>query len=279
MLPNVDISGIAVLCPMRIERLSIEREVRAAGVRGVQVVQTGIGREAVARAVERISAALPESIGARRLDSPNPTARCAAPVFTAAEGADGAGPAPDPARPMLILAGACGGLKPVPDVPRIERIVDAHGHVWYPEEDPGAGVTLIAVDEVVSTPEDKRLLAERSGASIVDMESHAFCAACEKAGVRWAVVRGVSDTPDETLPADVLNWITPGGDTRSARAAWDMLRRPRLIPHMFDVLSRSAHVLPQVGAEVARIIGAEAARALVESTPGVADERLWAGMP
>jgi len=86
------------------------------------------------------------------------------------------------------------------------------------------------------------------------MESHAFAAACERFGLRYAIVRGVSDTPDETLPAEALGWIRPDGSTRTARAVIDLLRHPKLIPHMVAVMRRCGRVLPKVGQRVRQLV-------------------------
>ncbi|MFM9902052.1 MAG: hypothetical protein ACKVOT_13655 [Polaromonas sp.] len=208
---------VLVLCPMEIERRAVAREVEAARLTTAQVLRTGVGKDAIIR------------------------------EFRAAAEAS---------RPRLvILAGACGALRPVDDVPPIARVIDEHGGEWTS----GVGMVesgriLIAVDRVVSTPADKRALADATGAAIVDMESHAFAAACVQLGLPWAVVRGVSDTPDETLPGEVLGWISPDGRTRNGRAVLDMIRKPSLIPHIRSVLRRSGRVLPEVGRRVVEII-------------------------
>jgi nucleoside phosphorylase len=211
---------VAVICPMGIEMKAVAREVRAAGLEGrVALHQSGIGAARIVATVEKAAAG-------------------------------GAG--------VMVLAGACGGLRPTADVPRIARVVDEHGGVWaggvgFAGDDPTA-VTLVAVDRVVETPEAKRALAEKTGASIVDMESHAFARRCEGLGVRWTVVRGVSDTPEEMLPGEVLGWVTEEGETRAGRAVWDMVRRPRLVWPMVKVLRRSERVLPGVGRGVVEVV-------------------------
>lgn len=184
----------------------------------VRVLQTGVGRDAVVEATRSEARAISETAGAA----------------------------------TLILAGVCGGLRPCPDVPRIARVIDERGREWRTQAPDG--VTLIGVDRVISSPRDKRELAERTGAAIVDMESHAFIAECERLGARWHVIRGVSDTPEETLPGEVLGWIDAAGNTRYGRAAGDLIRRPRLIRPIASVLRRSARVLPLVGEEVARVV-------------------------
>lgn len=172
---------------------------------------------------------------------------------------------------LVILAGACGGLVHGEDVPRIGRVVDGRGGVWTPFMAEAGGATLTGVDEIVSTPDDKAALAARTGASIVDMEAHALAPYCEGRGVAWAVVRGVSDTPEETLPREVLGWITPGGDERRLRAAWDMVRRPSLVPQVRGAMVRAGRVLPEVGRRVVEIVRVWEARggSAVEGT-GVA---------
>ena len=220
-------SGVVVFCPMRIERLHVERVLRGAGMAGVRVVQTGIGKDAVVRAATREQATL------------------------------------------FVLAGACGGLAGGEDVPGIARVVDEHGQSWTPWGADSRGVILAAVDRIVSMPGDKRALAASTGAAIVDMESHAFAAECERRGIAWTVVRGVSDTPEETLPGEVMGWITPEGETRTGRAVLDMLRRPRLIGHIVGVVRRSNRVLPLVGKRVVEVVRKWESRAGVTKGAGV----------
>lgn len=229
-------TSVFVLCPMAIEHRAVSHAVRELYRSDVCVRQTGIGKAAVVAAVRHIAmngrtAAAPSESGSQR--TKDATAR------------------------LVILAGACGGLREVGDVPRIGRVIDEHGHAWSTGDDGDGAVTLIGVDRVVSSPGDKQRLADSTGAAIVDMESHAFIAACEQAGLRWAIVRGVSDTPDETLPGEVLNWIDAAGNTRNGRAAWDLFRKPRLISHIVPVIRRSNRVLPQVGRRVVELIGQE----------------------
>ncbi len=226
-----------VICPMEIELAAVRRAARAARTAGaphLELHRSGIGKEAIVaclrRAVERPAPGLP-------------------PVG------------------VVLLAGACGALRHVEDVPPIARVIDEHGNEWRSGVGMVAeGCTLIAVDRIVGTPAEKVALARGSGADIVDMESHAFAAACVELRVRWGVVRGVSDTPEETLPGEVLSWIRPDGRTRTVRAAWDLLRRPGLIPHTARVLRRSRRVLPLVGRRVVDVAGGAEAGAAVRPT-------------
>lgn len=254
-----------MLCPMQIERRAVVEALsgwaggRAArrGLEGdplaecwdlgpIRVIQTGIGQDAVVRAL-RAAVRVGES-GAR-------------PV-------------------LVVLAGLCGGLVETVELPRIDEVVDEHGARWAcgawwnragtgagtgegaaekAGETGGAGVRLVGVDRVVSSPAEKAALARSSGAEIVDMESHAFIRACEEvardrgAVLCWSVVRGVSDTPGETLPGEVVAWLDERGNTRTLRALRDLACKPRLIPHIYGVMRRSSRVLPKVGARTLAI--------------------------
>ncbi len=214
--------SIVVLCPMEIERKAVASALRKAGlceVEGVRVIRTGIGKEAVIRALAGVTPGL----------------------------AGGS---------LIVLAGACGGLTHTDDAPRIVGVIDEHGGRWTPalvRQSDSGGVLLVAVDRIVATPADKRELAQRTGAAIVDMESHAFAAECDRRGMAWTVVRGVSDTPDELLSPEVLGWLRPDGRTRAVRAAIDLARRPSLIPHIMGVMRRAHRVLPLVGERVVEI--------------------------
>lgn len=224
--------SIVVLCPMQIEHKAVSRELRRAGLSRVPVVQTGIGREAILRALLRE-------------------------IERHGSGA------------LYVLAGACGGLVATADVPPVARVIDERGGAWRPfgAPDDGAGVTLIGVDRIIATPADKRALADETGAAIVDMETHAFAAECERRGAAWSVVRGVSDAPEETLPPEVLGWVRPDGGTRAVRAAIDLARRPSLVPHIVGVVRRANRVLPKVGAQVAAVCTAWESRAAVAASP------------
>lgn len=205
---------VVILCPMSVERSAIAKALARASLGTAKVIQTGIGAGAIVSAAKVHAGAA-----------------------------------------ALILAGVAGGLREVADVPPLGAIVDERGAAY--DDFLGrvaGGVTLVGVDRIVDTPAAKLALAHSTGASIVDMESHAFAACCRSLGVRWGVVRGVSDTPSETLPAEILGWITPQGNTRVVRAVCDMALSPSHIPHIMRFARRSQRVLPQVGDRVVELV-------------------------
>jgi hypothetical protein len=94
------------------------------------------------------------------------------------------------------------------------RVVDAQGLVLWeggPLGIPGAeAVTMLAADELVDDPAERRRLHELTGADAVDLESGPLA----RSGRLQGVLRAVSDTPERTLngisgsvkPAGTYDW-------------------------------------------------------------------------
>lgn len=144
---------------------------------------------------------------------------------------------------QVVSAGVCGGLDPalrpgdlivpqrvlapggeVLDVsPAMRRaILDRIGPV------PAAAI-LATSDRVLSTPEAKADLRARTGAAAVDMESAAVMRRAAAAGAAALVVRGVSDAAGETVPAELLEVMSPDGHVRAVRALAALVFSPRLV--------------------------------------------------
>jgi hypothetical protein len=90
------------------------------------------------------------------------------------------------------------------------RVVDASGEVLWedgPLGVPGAEpVTILAADEVVDDPDERRRLHEHTGADATDLESGPLA----RTGRLRGVLRAVSDTPDRTLHG-ICSAVTPEG--------------------------------------------------------------------
>ena len=71
---------------------------------------------------------------------------------------------------------------------------------------PGYDIALMCTsDEVVSTPEQKRAMAESTGCQIVDMEMANVAEVVSRFGIEILGIRAISDEADETVPADILS--------------------------------------------------------------------------
>ncbi|MDA1233456.1 MAG: hypothetical protein O3A53_01500 [Acidobacteria bacterium] len=110
----------------------------------------------------------------------------------------------------LVSVGYVGALDPTLDVGQIfvARQIAREGsppkHVETPEFPRDIGVaqgTLLTIDRVAQTCEDKRTL-RRSGADAVDMEAYAVAEEAERRSVPFYCVRVVSDRADTDFPVD-----------------------------------------------------------------------------
>ena len=132
----------------------------------------------------------------------------------------------DPAlRPGDIIVGAGvvgsdGKMRATDDAlaQRLCAALDESGRQW------SAGL-VAGVDQALATAAAKQALAARTGAVIVDMESHAVAAA----GLPFAVLRVVVDPAERALPASVLAALDPSGRVNMAALAAGLLRHPREI--------------------------------------------------
>lgn len=173
-------------------------------------------------------------------------------------------PGPDD---CVILAGCCAGLCAGAELGGvIERILTPDGREFRPTMilDAAAGAarrTLVAVDAVLTTPAAKAELWRRTGAELADMESHALAAAVATTGARWCVLRGVSDTHNESLPEQAGMWITPDGRTRTGRVVMDLMKAPWLTPGVMNLARRTGVGLAQVAAQLDALLAQPAAMA------------------
>ena len=203
--------------------LEIERRAASAAVAArARVVRTGPGALAVARAVEGLDLA---------------------------------------SNGLVVLFGVAGGIAESPIAVTASDVIDGDtGERWTPTVGSDGGVVVVGVEAPIGTVEEKRALAARTGASVVDCESHGFARACAERGVRWAIVRGVSDGPGDTLPACAATWVRDDGITNARRVAADLLRRPVLIAPVARLGRATRAGLASAGARLDRIIDEESRR-------------------
>ena len=133
----------------------------------------------------------------------------------------------------VILAGLAGSVAPSHPAGRAYAaavVIDDDDRRCEPTLKCGTQASAVVGSslETLRTPQAKKAWAEQSGADLVDRESAAFARVATQRGWLWSVVRGVSDGPETTLPADVDRWIDSRGRTRyGAVLSAILLRRVR----------------------------------------------------
>jgi len=97
-------------------------------------------------------------------------------------------------------------------------------------------LTIVSVNAVVTTAAVKRDLAATSGASLVDMETHAVATEARAAGLPCASIRVISDDASQDLPKEIAALVQPQSGMRRLGAALAGIgRRPRAALDMWKL--------------------------------------------
>jgi len=136
--------------------------------------------------------------------------------------------------PGIIVAGIAGGLDP--SLVCGDVIVDELSTFDTSHLALRVG-TILTVEEVVSTCDQKRRAFESTSAHIVDMENAIVRQRCEDCGIPFVGIRAVSDTAFESLDAMLFDLVDEEGDPRIGAAINALVRRPTF---MMDVLRARA---------------------------------------
>lgn len=164
------------------------------------------------------------------------------------------------APPLVVLCGVAGALAEAPDAPRIHRVLDRDAREWkVPVTLPGSDepVTLLGLDDVVTTIDRKLALHRAFAASLVDTESHAFADACERRALRWTIVRAVSDGPRESLPAGVAEWVDEQGRARLGRFLRHCLLEPSAFFAAIRLHRRTRRAMRAAAARLVELLNVE----------------------
>lgn len=136
----------------------------------------------------------------------------------------------------IIIAGLAGALVSAAHTGEIivpaETIDHATGQTLRPMLDLGVvpGGRLVTCETPVPTPTGKAELAERYGASAVDMETAHLAAACATRGVPWAAVRAIGDELRDTMPPPFAGLVKADGRADPLAALKLLVNRPDLLP-------------------------------------------------
>ena len=192
------------------------------------------------------------------------TVRRAAPTAAIVGLAAGAGSAAIPeleGGTFAVLVGLCGSLASahVGDIVAYTRIADKDGAETIAAGDladvqralPRArGVVACMTDRVVTRAAERAALAAHFGADVVDMEGLHVARALRARGIRFAMVRVVSDDPRADLPP-IEDALEPGGAIRPFVLAGAFVRAPLAAMRFVRDIQASLRVLGSVAAALA----------------------------
>ena len=140
---------------------------------------------------------------------------------------------------FVMTCGFAGGLNPELSI----------GDVIFTTQDRELQARLLAVKakqarfhcatRIATTVAEKAQLRRDTGADAVEMESAAFDEVCREHGIRFAVVRGISDTAREDLPLDFNQLSRPDWSLDYGKLAWTVARSPWKIPALLRLQKNS----------------------------------------
>src|SRR5206468_3724956 len=99
---------------------------------------------------------------------------------------------------------------------------------------------LFSTDRIIVDPRERSELAAKiaDDPAAVDMESAGWARAASARGIPYIVVRVVSDTADESLPAYLARCYDPEGGIRRGKVLLHALAKPASVPRLLAMRRR-----------------------------------------
>ncbi|HKC12158.1 MAG TPA: hypothetical protein VKI41_09000 [Vicinamibacteria bacterium] len=155
----------------------------------------------------------------------------------------------------LLGAGVAGGLSPGLRAGEIlvgNPVRDASAAVGAPDaswmeaalrsEGAPRPATLLTVDELVWSAAGKASLwrtCSPAQPAAVDLESAAWARVAAEKGIPYLILRAVLDVAEEDLPEFLARCQDPDGGLSRSKVAWHALLRPRLVPDLSALRTRT----------------------------------------
>jgi adenosylhomocysteine nucleosidase len=127
---------------------------------------------------------------------------------------------------VIVSAGIAGALTArlkAGDIVHAREVVDADTDSRFAASD---GTAVILTVSSVSGPAEKRKLAERWKADVVDMEAAAIAAVAQNRGIEFAALKAISDEVDFVMPP-VGEFVDQAGKFQTLRFATYIAARPK----------------------------------------------------
>jgi adenosylhomocysteine nucleosidase len=154
----------------------------------------------------------------------------------------------------LVVIGVSGALSPelaTTDLIVASRVVDEDGSGHDADVESVAAATratggrpavIMSARRIADSVDEKRRLARQAGGglAVVDLESASYVAAAGGAGIPWIVLRAVSDSAGEALPALLNRSLDAGGAVSRGRVLRGLFGDPGALPQLLALRRRVA---------------------------------------
>ncbi len=167
--------------------------------------------------------------------------------------------------PFVLSVGFSGALVPElkkGDIVVADGVTNADGSTRLAIDlkmpaDPSHGLHvghICMTDHIVRLVEEKKALAQRTGAIAVDMESLAVAQVCQERGTRFLSVRAISDDLSIDLPPEVLAILGPKGAVRAGALVGSILKRPGCVMDLWGLRENAQLAADRLGSFLPGII-------------------------
>jgi nucleoside phosphorylase len=187
---------------------------------------------------------------------------------------------PTPPNRLLVI-GVSGALSPglqTGDLVVAERVACERGAVTLEPDNAlvelavrsadARRAIVVSAERIVDSIADKqRLLAVAhpgSAVAVVDLESLAYASVAQAAAIPWLILRAVSDSAHEGLPALLNRCRDAGGAVQRSRVLRGLLRDPRPLPTLLGLRQRIARCGLVLAGAASRVMLAAAAQDAAE---------------
>lgn len=159
---------------------------------------------------------------------------------------------------FVLTCGFAGGLNPnlfIGDVIFTSQDHELQAQLLATKAKPAS---VHCATRIATTVADKTQLRRETGADAVEMESAAFDAICRERGLRFAVVRAISDTAHENLPLDFNRLSRADWTLDYGKLAWTVARSPGKIPALLRLQKNSRLAAERLAEVLMRVVAPDA---------------------
>ncbi|NJL31601.1 MAG: hypothetical protein HC898_08205 [Phycisphaerales bacterium] len=139
----------------------------------------------------------------------------------------------------VIHLGFAGGLNPslaAGTTLNIQWVINGQGQAYQLTDDRPLLIaesevgdprrTLLTMDHLIHSVEEKQQLYARHKAAAVDMETFHLAQVSAQCGLKMRMIRAISDPANMAIPTAAENWVRPDGTDNVPAAVWHLIPTP-----------------------------------------------------